>query len=193
VKTQLKVRKADFSIERYVHTKVMHTVSQALIEVGKSELSVIENLAEVVTYFLYNRYKESTVASSEILSAIKVSLAATGYEDAAEALSRHHFNRRLKRSRLEVLNLDVNQVSDLSKVFLFQDSYERLRWDKSVIVNDLVNKSGIGRQSARAIASMVEEKILNLGLTQIPKSLIKQIVLSDTAAVMRAEAQLQTA
>ncbi|MBN1795826.1 MAG: hypothetical protein JW804_04070 [Sedimentisphaerales bacterium] len=193
MKTQLKVRKADSSIERYMHTKVMHTISQALAEVSKSEMSVIENLAEVVTYFLYSRHKECEIASSEILSAIKVSLAATGYEDAAEALSRHHFNRRLGRGRIEVLNLNVNQVSDLSTMFLFQDSYERLQWDKSVIVDDLVNKHGLARQSARTVAYMVEEKVLNLGLTQIPKSYVKQIVLSDTAAVMRAETQLQTA
>jgi hypothetical protein len=43
------------------------------------------------------------------------------------------------------------------------------------------------------IASMVEEKIFNIGITLVPASLIKQLVLGDAAAVLRAQRQLQTA
>ena len=37
---------------------------------------------------------------------------------------------------------------------------------------------------------MVEEKILNLGIALVPAGLIKQLVISDTAAVLHAEQQL---
>jgi hypothetical protein len=39
---------------------------------------------------------------------------------------------------------------------------------------------------------MVEEKIFKMGITLVPASLIKQIVLGDAVAVLRAERQLQT-
>jgi len=193
MKTGLKVIKADGSCERYLYTKVMLTVSKALAGVNKSELSVTENLAEVVTYFLYGKNKDCAVPSSEILSAIKVSLTAAGYEDAAEALTRYHFQRKLKRSRVEVLNLNLKQISDIPHIFLFKDSSEEATWDKSIIIDNLVNKHGLDRQSSRTIAAMVEERAFNLNLTCIPTSLIKQLVINDTAAVLQAQAQLQTA
>jgi hypothetical protein len=189
----MKVRKADSSVERYMHTKVMHAISRALDSINKSELSAIESLAEVVTYFLYNRHKECNVQSSEILSAIKVSLAAVGYEQAAEAISSHHFQRQLKRNRTEVIDIDIHEISDLSTVFLFRDSYKKYQWDKSYIVDDLQVKHGMDHHTARTIAAMAEEKIFNMNITQVPKSLVKQIVLSDTAAVMSAQVHLQTA
>jgi hypothetical protein len=40
------------------------------------------------------------------------------------------------------------------------------------------------------IASMVEEKIFSMGVTLVPASLVKQLVLGDTATVLRAERQL---
>ena len=39
---------------------------------------------------------------------------------------------------------------------------------------------------------MVEEKVFNMGVTLVPASLVKQLVLRDAAAVLRAERQLQT-
>jgi hypothetical protein len=39
---------------------------------------------------------------------------------------------------------------------------------------------------------MVEEKIFSIGLTSVSASLIKQLVLGDTAAFLRAQRQLQT-
>jgi hypothetical protein len=49
------------------------------------------------------------------------------------------------------------------------------------------------RQTARMIAGMVEEKIFGMGITLVPSSLVKQLVLGDAAAVLRAQEQLQTA
>ena len=40
---------------------------------------------------------------------------------------------------------------------------------------------------------MVEEKVFNLGLPVVPTGLVKQLVLSDAAAVIRAQNQMQTA
>jgi len=73
-----------------------------------------------------------------------------------------------------------------------QQSAGRSRWDKGRIVQDLISKHSLSRQTARTVASMVEEKIFNMGITVVPASLVKQLVLSDTAAVLRAQRQLQT-
>ncbi len=64
------------------------------------------------------------------------------------------------------------------------------RWDKSVIVEDLTDKTTLSLPAIRAIASMVEEKIFNLAAPVVTTALIRQLVLTDTAAIMQAEQQL---
>lgn len=191
IRTQLKVIKADGSIEEYLHTKVMGTINNALGEVDLANIDIAEEFAEVVTFFLYNQYNRRTVTSGDIFSMIKVVLAATGYEDAAVALSEHHFERKLKRSRVEVATIDVQDLTDAELLAGAGASSGRSRWDKSRIVADLVNRHGINGQTARTIAAMVEEKVFNLGMTLVPSSLIKQLVLGDTATVLQAQRQLQ--
>jgi transcriptional regulator NrdR family protein len=190
MKARLKVVKADGSIEEYLHTKVIGTISNALAHDGQADIYIAEQLADVVTYFLYHGKNQRTVTSSEILSIVKAVLTATEYEDAAVALSEHHFNRKLKRSRTEVVSIDVQQLADAEMLYGVQQSPHRSRWDKSKIVNDLVTNYNVSRQTARTIAAMVEEKIFSMGLTSVPAGLVKQLVLSDTAAFLRAQRQL---
>ncbi len=189
---QLKIIKTDGSVEEYLHTKVIGTISNALADVGQADICIAEQLAEVVTYFLYHKQKPRVVTSSEILSMIEVVLTATGYEDAAVALSEHHFERKLKRSRIEVVLEDVCELSDAELLCKAERSDNKYQWDKSRIVGDLVMKYNVCRPTARTIASMVEAKVFSMGVNLVSASLIKQLVLSDAAAVLRAEKQLQT-
>jgi transcriptional regulator NrdR family protein len=191
MQTQLKVIKADGSVEEYLHTKVLGTISNALGSAGQADIGIAEQLADVVTYYLYHRQSRRSITSSEIFSVIKAVLAATNYEDAAITLTEHHFKRKLKRSRIEVVWIDVRELKDAQLLAAGDREDSTCRWDKSRIVEDLVTKSDVSRQAARMIASMVEEKIFNIGITLVPASLIKQLVLSDAAAVLRAQRQLQ--
>lgn len=189
---QIKVAKADGSIEEYLHTKVIGSINNALAKVDHSDICVAEQLADVITYYLYHKHKSHVITSGEIFSIIQAVLASTQYEDAAVALSEHHFDRKLKRSRIEVVMADVCELADAELLASAEEPGQRNRWDKSRIVCDLVENYDINRQTARTITSMVEEKIFNMGLTLVPSSLVKQLVLSDTAVVLRAQQQLQT-
>jgi transcriptional regulator NrdR family protein len=190
---QLQVVKADGTVEQYLHTKVVGTISSALGKVGQADIYIAEQLAEVVTYYLYRRGNQPRVPSSEVFSIVKAVLTSTGREEAAVALSEHHFERRLKRSRVEVVSVDIRNLADAMRLCEAEEPGDKSRWDKARIVDDLVTKHGVPRKTARAIASMVEEKIFNMGMTLVPASLIKQLVLGDAAAVLRAQRQLQSA
>ena len=191
MQTQLKVIKEDGTVEEYLHTKVMGTISNALASAGQADMYVAEQLAEVVTYFLYHRQGNRDATSSEIFSMIKAVLTATQYDDAAIALTENHFQRRLKRSRTQVVLIDIQQLTDAELLTRSEEIDGKSRWDKSRIVRDLVTEHDIRRQTARTIASMVEEKIFRIGITLVPGSLIKQLVLGDAAAILRAQQQLQ--
>lgn len=189
---QLKVVKADGSEEEYLHTKVVGTVSNALSGISAADMRTAEHLTEVVTYFLYHERAVGLVTTGEIFSIIQAVLTAAGYEQAASVLSEYHYRRKLKRCRIEVVSVDVQELADAEMLCVGAESPGRSRWDKSRIVKDLVSKYDVGHQTARAIASMVEEKIFSMGLWLVPASLVKQLVLGDAAAVLRAERQLQT-
>jgi len=192
MQTQLKVIKTDGSIEEYLHTKVLGNISNALGSAGQADIGIAEQLADVVTYYLYHRQNRRSIPSSDIFSVIKAVLASINYEDAAIALTERHFERKLKRSRIEVVRIDVQELEDAELLASNDGEDNRGQWDKSRIVEDLVTKYDVSRQTARTIASMVEEKIISIGITLVPASLIKQLVLSDAAAVLRAQRQLQT-
>lgn len=191
-KSQLKVTKSDGSEEEYFHTKVIGTISNALNNTTLADVYIAEQLADVVTYYLYQQPNRRVVTSNEILSVIKAVLTATGYDEAAVRLSEYHFERKIMRSRVEVISIDIRELTDARQLTGAKESSARYRWDKSRIVDELVAKNDLSRHTARAIASMVEDKIFNMGIPLVPTSLVKQLVLNETAAVLQAQEQLQT-
>lgn len=182
---QVKVVKADGSVEEYLCTKVIGTINNALTLAGEPNIMVAEELSDAVTYFLYSQPQKRRTTSSDILSMIRVVLAATSHEDAAVALGEYHYRRLLKRRRIEVVDAEIFEKSQD-----FNPSPIN-RWDKSWIIDGLMTKQKLDRQTARVIASMVEEKILNIGMTRVSRDLIKQLVLADTAMILQAQEQLQ--
>ncbi len=187
---KLQVVKADGSKEEYLHTKVVGAIANALSSAGQASVKTAEELAEAVTFFLHQIGTNRSVSSNEVFSVIKTVLADTGFEDAAIALERHHFERKLKRCRIEVVKGRPQELTELEKFHENGPEQIKSRWDKSRIVDDLVVEHRLNRQTARAVASMVEEKVFNLGLSLVPVGLIKQLVLSDAAACIRAKQQL---
>jgi len=189
---QLQVIKADGTTEEYIHTKVIGTINNALSAADRPDMMMAEDLAEVVTYYLYRKQEGRPVSSSEILSMIKAVLVSTGFESAAVALGEHSLGRRLSRARTEVLAVDVQDFSDVEKLYRTRQSPARLPWDKSRIIEELTEESGLSRQTARVVAAMVEERVFSMGMTLIPQSLLKQLVLGEAATVLRAQRDLQT-
>ncbi|MBP7052382.1 MAG: hypothetical protein KBE65_15320 [Phycisphaerae bacterium] len=193
MRKQLQVTKSDGTTEEYIHTKVVGTINNALSSAGEPDMAMAEDLAEVVTYYLYRRQESRQTSSSEIFSMIKAVLVSTGFEDAALALGEHAIERRLKRARTEVLAVDVRDFSDVERLYRTPRPPERVPWDKSRIIDELTDESGLSRQTARVVAAMVEERIFSMGMTLVPQSLVKQLVLGEAAAILRAQQELQTA
>ena len=189
---QLRVIKADGTTEEYIHTKVIGAINNAFSAAGRPDIATAEDLAEVVTYYLYKKQNPRQVSSSEILSMIKAVLTSTGHEEAAVALGEHAVERRLKRARTEVLAMDVLDFADVERLCRTGPPLVRMPWDKGRIVQDLTAESAIGRQTARVVASMVEERVFNMGMTLVPRSLIRQLMLGEAAAMLHAQQELQT-
>ena len=186
---KLEVIKTDGSFEMYLHTKVLGTLCNAFGLSAQSDLFLAQELADVVTYYLYHDKERlpKQVSTSEILSIIKVVLTTTGHEDVAEALSEYHYERLLKRNRTEVVCTPVHALIDAQHLCEHDPSSLRGKWNKARIVHDLMQDHHLPRQTARAVAGMVEEKVLRIGLTVVPSDLIRLLMLNDTALMLRAQ------
>jgi transcriptional regulator NrdR family protein len=192
---KLTVVKADGTKEEYFHTKVVGTIANALGSAGKPDIHAAQEIAGAVTFFLYRTAQpgssQFSISANEILSIIKTVLADTGFEEAAIAVSEHHFERKLKRCRVEVTPGNPQDLSDAEELYTDSSNQTRNKWNKSHIVEYLVARHRLHRQTARTVASMVEEKVFNLGLPIVPAELVKQLVLNDAAAVLHAQQALQ--
>ncbi len=186
----IKVIKADGTAEPYLHTKVMAAINIALEAADCADVSMAEDLADVVTHYIHKRQNEKNrITSGEILYIIQAVLEGTDNGPAAEALSGYHYLRKLNRSRIEVVDIDAVSFDELE--MLWHHHISPGRWEKASIVQYLNEKCGLPIPNARVIASAVEEKVLNMGCGVVSTGLIKQLVLAEAAAFSRAEKQLQ--
>lgn len=182
---QLKVIKSDGTVEEYLHTKVLGAFNNALALIEQSNVFAAEQFAEAITFYLYEKRGLDTVASDELHLMVQAVLTATGYENAAEAINEFQLNRRLRRARVEIVDDRYGETDD-SDMMVSQ-------WRKSQIVADLMKNHHLDQHVARAIGSTVEEKVLNIGMTKIRRSLIKHIVFADMEMILKAQQQLQAA
>jgi len=188
---QLRVEKSDGGSEVYLHTKVMGTIAWALSESDGFLEGQPEQLAEAVTIYLRRRYQGGAVASDEIYSMIEVVLYDTGHAPAALALHEHRVRRQMKRGRVEVVRCLNNTAlsSEDGLMHLSSDGPARL-WNKSKIVQSLKESYGLAHNLARAVAGVVEEKVLALECRQITSSLVRELVASEMLCLMQAEQSL---
>ena len=189
--------KADGAVEDYLHTKVLATINNCMTAAGHFDILFTEEFAEVITYHLYKQ-KIHTIGSDQIFAIVKAILCSTGFDDAAEILSNHQLQRKLRRGRIEVLKNYLSAfgppkagAEDVYKSDGQKMNPPSAEWSKSKIVSDLVEEKGLERQLARAVAGAVEEKVLNLQLRQVSAELIRQIVIAESAAMLCAHRQLQ--
>ncbi len=180
---QLKVTKSDGTVEEYLHTKVFGAFNNALALIEQSNVFAAEQFAEAITFYLYQKRGLDTVASDELHLMVQAVLTATGYENAAKAINEFQLNRRLRRARIEIVNDGYGETDDQAMTVS--------QWTKSQIVADLMKKHHLNQHIARAIGSTVEEKVLNIGMTKIKRSLIKHIVFADMEMILKAQQQLQ--
>ena len=184
----VRVVKADGGVEEYLHTKVLLCISNALCAVGECDVVRAHQLAETVTAFVYSQRQES-VRSGDILSMLKVVLAETGYDDAAGALSEYHHRRGLARRRTELVEAEVNEPADAEA--LRSASAEARQWSKGLVVEHVMKAYGLEKHAARAVAGRVEEKVLAMGMPKVWSGLVRQVIVAETALMLRAEAYLR--
>jgi hypothetical protein len=181
------VVKTDGGLEEYLHTKALLCISNALGGAHEWDVATAQRLAEAVTAFIYGQGEER-ITSESIRTMIELVLVETGYGDAAAALGEHHRRRTLARGRTEVVEAEVRELGDAEAVAAGAMAIRQ--WSKSRIAEHIQNFYGLQRSAARAAAGRTEEKVLSLGMTRVWSGLVGQILMAETATMLRAQERL---
>jgi hypothetical protein len=189
---QLRVIKADGTEEEYFHTKVIATLVNAFAAPNENNTSTAQQLADAVTFYLYNKNGSDKITSSEILSIIKAVLVSTGFSNAAEFLTEHQQRRNLSRMRVKVIKTDMKNLSVSTPLLLIDRFGPDEHWNKSKIIYDLINEHNLDPATARTVASLVEEKILDSGFRFVPTGFIKFLTLWQAQVILSAARQIKT-
>lgn len=161
-----------------MHTKIIGSFNNALALADLSNAYVAEQLADAVTFNLYQK-NANHITTDEIHMLIVSALSATGYSQAAQLLGEYRNIRKLQRGRVLVIRKPG------------EDDEAAVQWNKSRIVEDIIKADVCSRHVARAIASSVEEKILSLAMSKVSTALIEQLVSTETETMLQAQEQLQ--
>jgi len=187
---QLRVIKADGTEEEYLHTKVIATFVNAFAVPAEKNTSIAQQLAEAVTFYLYNAHGSSKITTTEVLSIIKAVLCSTGFDTAAEVLTEHQQRRNLLRMRVKVIKADMDNLSASAPLLQIDRFGPDEHWNKSKITNNLIKKYNLDTVTARTVASIVEEKILDSGFRLVPTGFIRFLALWQMQVMLSAHQQI---
>lgn len=187
---KLNVIKNDGHSEDYMQTKILRTLCNCLSGICEENISTASELTDAFTFFVHNLENSNVITTGEIHSMLKAVLIETGFDAAAVRLHEHHYSRIIKRDLLEVVDMTVETFDDAMMFVEIKNLGHSESWNKSAIVNWLMQKYEIKYLDARAIAASVEEKVLMLNQGHISCDIIKQLVLIETAEFTNSQKML---
>lgn len=183
---QVKVIKSDTSVENYIYTKVLGTILNSLNADDIQDLETAQELCNAITYFIYHKRDKQLIKSSEIFSMVLTVLSQTGFTKSANYLEQHYYTRKLKRNRIQVVDIEVDSPLKAALARKIYETGQTSSWDKSKVVRWLNEKYAIEIQTARTVAACVEDKIISFNTTIVTTGLIRQISSTETACFMEA-------
>lgn len=173
------VRKRDGRIVRFNKTKIADAIFAAARAVGGEDRSLAEELAGVVVMFLEKRYGEDAIPGiEEIQDMVEKVLIETGHAKTAKAYILYRQKRAELRERTKVRK-EMAERADSTDIHLLVDPGSRAEyfpWDKRRITQALIKEADLEESEAESIASAVEKRVLDSGLTRISTTLIRELV-----------------
>lgn len=175
------IKKRDGRIVVFNKQKISDAIFKAATAVGGEDRLLADELANAVVLFLKKQYTNQHPDIEQIQDIVEKVLIETGHAKTAKAYILYREKRRQTRNSLKVRK-KVNSKSnstDLALLVTPLSKDEILNWDKGRIALALQKETGISEDVALDVASSVEKKVFNSGITQISTSLIRELVDND--------------
>ncbi len=172
------IQKRDGRIVVFDKAKISNAIFRAAQSVGGEDKLLADELANAVVLFLEKEYKDKVPGIEQIQDIVEKVLIETGHAKTAKAYILYRDRRSKIRNSLKVRKRVKGRSNSTDLALLVTPSAKDdiLTWDKGRIALALQKEAGISEDIAMEIASSVEKKVFNSGMTQISTSLIRELV-----------------
>lgn len=174
----LQVKKRNGRMAPFDKNRIENAIFKAAKAVGGEDRLLAEELSNVTTLFLRNKYGKETPSIEEIQDTVEKVLMETGHAKTAKAYILYRQKRAALRGALKVRKKvqEKTDSTDLSLLVTPLAKDEVFKWDRKRIALALQREAEVDEKLAWDIASSVERKIFNSGINQISTSLIRELV-----------------
>jgi anaerobic ribonucleoside-triphosphate reductase len=172
------VLKRDGTPVPFDHGKIANAIFKAAKAVGGDDRALAEELAAMVTVMLERDYDGRPPAIEEIQDVVEKVLIETGHARTAKAYILYRDKRARIRQALQVRKpiRRPGTSTDIALLVNTETQDQIAEWDKSKIAQALGLEADVPPEPARSIASSVERRVMDSGLTRISTSLIRELV-----------------
>jgi len=172
------IRKREGNIVGFEAKKIKKAVLSAMSAIGKKDCIAAEKITNRTIDILTEKYAYGIPQIEEVQDIVEEELINEGLVKVAKAYILYREKRRKIREALKVRkkNKTHKNITDLSLLVSTPSSENIYPWNKEKIVSALIKEAELSSNISNKIAKAVEEKILNLGLTEISTSLIRELV-----------------
>lgn len=176
------VRKRDGRVVAFNEKKIADAIWKAARAQGGKNRQLADELANLVTEYLERRFTGEQVPGIEdIQDLVEKALIETGHARTAKAYILYRRQREDVRNKLKVRRRNgqkdrKNESTDMSLMVDTEAHDELVEWNKYRIAMALQEEAGLDAETADVIASAIEGKVLNSGMTRITTSLIRELV-----------------
>ncbi len=173
-----KVKKRDGRLVPFDKSKIANAIFKAAQAVGGDDRVMAEELASTVTMMLEKDHNGRPPSIEEIQDTVEKVLIETGHARTAKAYILYRDRRARIRQSLQVRK-PVRRSGNSTDIALLVGTETRdqlARWDKSKIAKALEVEADLAPRTARDIASAVERRVMDSGLTRISTSLVRELV-----------------
>ena len=172
------VVKRDGQTVPFDQSKIAGAIFKAAQAVGGQDRVLADELAAMVTMFLERNFDERPPHIEEIQDTVEKVLIETGHAKTAKAFILYRDKCARIRQGLQVRKpvRSANNSTDIA-LLVNTDTQDRLgEWDKHMIARALEVEADVAPELAREIASTVERRVMDSGMTRISTSLIRELV-----------------
>jgi len=172
------VRKRDGRLVPFDQEKITEAIFKAARSVGGEDREMAGELAGVVALFLEREYEGNVPTIEDIQDMVEKILVNTGHAKTAKAYILYRQSRsQIRQSTLVRKAVRENgSTTDLSLLVDPGSKDELVKWDRSRIALALQKEAGLDEKTAGEIASVVEKRIFDSGISRISTSLIRELV-----------------
>ncbi len=172
------VRKRTGEHVPFDESKIANAIFKAARAVGGDNRDLAKELASMVTMMLERNYDGTPPGIEEIQDTVEKVLIETGHAKTAKAYILYRDRRARVRQSLQVRKpvRRSGSSTDIALLVNTEAQDQLAEWDKSRITSALQVEADLDRRTARAIASAVERRVMDSGMTRISTSLIRELV-----------------